>query len=138
MKPGIGCMEHNTYARQFKEPLPTFSPFYASPFTRDIKAAPSMAVSRCPPNSRRSCVPLRRLRLACVVQRAASSVLACAPAAPRNPAPLPTPPSQLPALHCPQAAKTLKDVFEAFCSFGAGAGPVAGLEGRMFSKCAGA
>ncbi|KAI7838570.1 hypothetical protein COHA_007642 [Chlorella ohadii] len=32
------------------------------------------------------------------------------------------------------AAKTLKDVFEAFCSFGAGAGPVAGLEGRMFSK----
>ena len=30
--------------------------------------------------------------------------------------------------------KTLKDVFEAFCSFGAGGGPVAGLEGRMFSK----
>ena len=34
-------------------------------------------------------------------------------------------------------AKTLKDVFEAFCSFGAGGGPVAGLEGRMFSKSVG-
>ncbi|PRW50951.1 p25-alpha family [Chlorella sorokiniana] len=32
------------------------------------------------------------------------------------------------------AARTLKDVFEAFCSFGAGGGPVAGLEGRMFNK----
>ena len=50
-------------------------------------------------------------------------------AAKARPAPPPTPPPQ----PLPQG-KTLKDVFEAFCSFGAGGGPVAGLEGRMFSK----
>ena len=56
------------------------------------------------------------------------------------PAPPPAPPPQqprLPPAAVPPQAKTLKDVFEAFCSFGAGAGPVAGLEGRMFSKSVG-
>lgn len=43
------------------------------------------------------------------------------------------PPSSLP-LPCSPLQATLKSVFEAFCTFGGSAGPVTGLEGRMFAK----
>ncbi len=51
--------KHNTHERRFKEPLLTFSPFQHLFSLTDAKQHLNMAVSRCPPNSRRPCRPLR-------------------------------------------------------------------------------
>lgn len=83
--------------------------------------------------SRAFCLPCASLQqsTACVKRDRGGRAPSAAPGEVLRQLPPPLPPP--PPSRLPQATKTLRDVFDAFATFGAG-GPVSGLEGRAFAK----